>query len=132
MKKTSSQVPTLKNIATEASSNIDKASLFSEVFSKNLNNTIPPLSESDRQCFIADPSSLPPEDILRTKQEIFNLLNALETNKASGPDGISGKMLKGTAISIAPFLTELFNLSITSGRIPSKWKLSSVVPIPKS
>ena len=41
-------------------------------------------------------------------------------------------MLKGTAISIAPVLTELFNLSLTCGRIPSKWKLSSVVPIPKS
>ena len=106
--------------------------LLNEVFSKHVNDTIPPLSESDRQCFIADPSSLPPEDILCTEQEIFNLLNALDTNKASGPDGISGKMLKGTAISITPILTELFNLSITSGKIPSKWKLSSVVPIPKS
>ena len=41
-------------------------------------------------------------------------------------------MLKGTAISIAPILTELFNLSITSRKVPSKWKISSVVPIPKS
>ena len=132
LKKTSSQIPTLKIGATEASSNIDKASLLNEMFSKNFNDALPPLSELDRQCFLADPSSPPPEDILCTEQEIFNLLIALDTNKASGPDGISGKMLKGTAISITPVLTELFNLSLTSGRIPSKWKLSSVVPIPKS
>ena len=41
-------------------------------------------------------------------------------------------MLKGTVISIAPVQTELLNLSITSERIPSKWKLSSAVPIQKS
>jgi len=35
LKKTSSQVPTLKNGATEASSNADKASLLNEIFSKN-------------------------------------------------------------------------------------------------
>ena len=29
-------------------------------------------SELDRQCFLADPSSPPPEDILCTEQEIFN------------------------------------------------------------
>ena len=132
LKKTSSQVPTLKNGATEASSNTDKASLLNEIFSKNFNDALPPLSELDCQCFLADPSSPPPEDILCTEQEIFNLLIALDTNKASGPDRISGKMLKGTAVSIAPVLTELFNLSLTCGIIPSKWKLSSVVPIPKS
>ena len=72
------------------------------------------------------------EGLLCTEQEIFNLINGLDTNKASGPDGISVRMLKGTAISIAPILTELFNLSITSGKVPSKWKISSAVSIPKS
>ena len=100
MKKTSTQVPTLKNGTREASSNMDKASLLNKVFSQNFNNTIPPLSELDCQCFIADPSSPLSADILCTEQEIFNLINGLDTNKASGPDGISVRMLKGTAISI--------------------------------
>jgi len=30
----------------------------------------------------------------------FNRLNALDTSKASGPDGISAKMLKGTACTL--------------------------------
>ena len=40
-------------------------------------------------------------------------------------------MLKSTAHSIAPALTKLFNKSVSSGRFPSTWKLSAVVPIPK-
>ena len=40
-------------------------------------------------------------------------------------------MLKSTAYSIAPRITNLFNKSIMSGRLPSVWKLSSVVPVPK-
>ena len=43
-------------------------------------------------------------------------------------DGISAKMLKGTALNATPVLTQL---SIQSGKFPEKWKLSSVVPIPK-
>ena len=41
-------------------------------------------------------------------------------------------MLKATAASIAPSLTVLFNLSISSCSVPNSWKLSTVVPIPKT
>ena len=40
-------------------------------------------------------------------------------------------MLKSTVYSIAPQITKLFNKSIMSGKLPSSWKLSSVVPVPK-
>ena len=40
-------------------------------------------------------------------------------------------MLKKTASSIYPVLTNLFNQSIHSGQVPIAWKCSSVVPIPK-
>ena len=106
--------------------------MLSEVFSKNFNSDLPPLSESDCQQFTVDPSSPTPESILCTQQFVSNLLNGLDTSKASGPDGISGYMLKGTAQSIASSLTMLFNMSIRSGRVPKMWKVSSVVPIPKT
>ena len=41
-------------------------------------------------------------------------------------------MLKATAYSIAPSITKLFNLSIQLGCFPQIWKVSNVVPIPKS
>ncbi len=57
------------------------------------------------------------------------MLCSLDTCKASGPDCISGTMLKSIARSIAPVLTRLFNLS---GVVPDAWKTATVVPIPKS
>ena len=63
---------------------------------------------------------------------IIRLLQNIDVSKSSGPHRISGRMLKGTAHSIAPSITKLFNISITLGCLPQTWKLSSVVPIPKS
>ena len=60
------------------------------------------------------------------------LLSSVDASKANGPDEISAKMLKCTASCVAPSITQLFNLSLTTGKIPSEWKRSLVVPIPKS
>ena len=38
----------------------------------------------------------------------MELLCALDTSKANGPDNISAKMLKSTTVSIASVLTKLF------------------------
>ena len=79
-----------------------------------------------------EPSNLEPIDnLLFTEDEVYEMIISLDTSKAKGSDGISGRMLKGTAHSITPVLTHLFNMSIESGIFPDKWKLSSVVPIPK-
>ena len=40
-------------------------------------------------------------------------------------------MLKYTVYSIAPAVTMLFNLSLKLGRVPSAWKSSRIIPIPK-
>jgi len=111
---------------------IEKASLINDVFSENFNSTIPPLSPADLHNFQAETTSSLPDHILCTEEEVVNLVSELDTGKASGPDGISGRMLKGTIQSISPFLTDLFNLSISTGKFPQKWKISSVVPIPKT
>ena len=62
---------------------------------------------------------------------MYQLLTALDTQKASGADGISAKMLKATAQSITPSLTMLFNKSIIRGEVPQKWNITSVVSISK-
>ena len=43
----------------------------------------------------------------------------------------TGGMLKGTTTFLTVILTKLFRLLIKPGKIPQKWKISSVVPIPK-
>ena len=40
--------------------------------------------------------------------------------------------LRYTAASITTAITKLFNMSITTGKLPSEWKTAQIVPIPKS
>ena len=65
--------------------------------------TVPALANSDHYGLqIIFPYTLP-KDI------------TLDISKSSGPDNITPRMLKSTANSIAPSLTNLFNLSLTTG-----------------
>ncbi|KAK1798185.1 hypothetical protein P4O66_000677 [Electrophorus voltai] len=51
--------------------------------------------------------------------------------KAVGPDGICGRVLKACTDQLAPVFTDIFNLSLTLGIVPSSFKRSTIVPIPK-
>ena len=74
----------------------------------------------------------PADHLLCTTQQIVQLIKGLDVSKANSPDGIFARMLKSTCESIAPSLTNLFNLSIAKGHFPKLWKEARVVPIPKS
>ena len=73
-----------------------------------------------------------PQELLCATEEVEHFLLTLGKSKAMGPDGVSATVLKCTATSIASFVTRLFNLSIQSGKVPTEWKQSLVVPTPKS
>ena len=60
---------------------------------------------------------------------IRSFLKKLDANKAPGPDGIHGKILKNCATSIAYPLYLIFNKSFQTGYIPNDWKLANVVPV---
>ena len=62
---------------------------------------------------------------------IRRLLLNLNVNKAQGPDGIHGKILKNCAVNIAYPLSLLFKLSYSTSSIPDEWKLAHVVPVHK-
>ena len=62
---------------------------------------------------------------------VHNILKSLDANKAFGPDGISGKILKNCAFSLSYPLSILFNLSYNMGQIPQEWKLANIVPVHK-
>ncbi len=64
-------------------------------------------------------------------REIRTLLKNINANKAAGPDGIHGRILKQCAASIAYPLSKIFELSYNSGMIPKEWKLANVVPVYK-
>ncbi|KAK1792165.1 hypothetical protein P4O66_012059, partial [Electrophorus voltai] len=52
--------------------------------------------------------------------------------KAAGPDGICGRVLKACADQLSPVFTDIFNLSLTLGIVPSGFKRSTIVPSRKN
>ena len=97
---------------------------FATCFNKSCN----PLNV-DQQPLVTTPF---PEELLCNEEEVEELLSSVDVSKASGPDDISAKMLKNTAPCIGSSITKLFNQFLTAGKIPSQWKESIVIPIPKS
>ena len=61
----------------------------------------------------------------------MNLLKNINAKKANGPDGLSSWVLKEAAEEVAPFLTFIFNQSMSTGKVPSDWKNANVTPILK-
>ena len=101
--------------------------MLSDFFSTCFNTELSPPSSYNHML-----DSTIPEDLLCTDEDTFFLLSSLDSFKATGPDGISACMLRSTADSITPSVTELLNLSLCSGHVPMVWKRSFVVPIPES
>ena len=60
---------------------------------------------------------------------MFKLLTSLKISKSPGPDGINPKILKESARELAYPFKLLFDVSMKSGKIPSKWKIAEVRPI---
>jgi hypothetical protein len=70
-------------------------------------------------------------DLILTTQQVCSSIKCLRNN-ISGPDQISSKIITICADEVAPSLTNLFNLSLSSGEVPNEWKLANVIPVHKS
>ena len=60
---------------------------------------------------------------------VLKELAELEVTEASGPDGITARLLKDVAPVIAKPITYLVNLTISTGLIPAEWKDARVTSI---
>ncbi|XP_048583964.1 uncharacterized protein LOC125563139 [Nematostella vectensis] len=70
-------------------------------------------------------------NIVLSTQEVLQELQALNVNKAMGPDLIPARLLVECADAIAEPVYSLFNLSLASGDIFSEWKDANLTPIYK-
>lgn len=68
-------------------------------------------------------------DIELTISEVAAVLRNLDPNKACGPDGIPSRLLSAVADEIAPSLCKLFNMSLSLGMVPVKWKFANITPV---
>ena len=77
---------------------------------------------------ISDIFEIPPI----SKEKVIRYLSFIDISKATGNDSIGPKILRISAPFIAESITHLCNLSIHSGKVPSKWKEAKVKPLFKS
>ena len=102
-----------------------KANLFNDYFCEQFSQS------SNYDIHIEYPSNDSFKDFKINFRTVRSILKSLNANKSFGPDGISGKILKKCAFSLAYPLSLLFNLSYNCGQIPQEWKLANVVPVHK-
>ena len=62
---------------------------------------------------------------------VFKLLPNLNSNKASGPEGIPAWILKENAGILASPVSKILDLSYKEARLPSIWKHANIIPILK-
>lgn len=65
------------------------------------------------------------------EHEVRKVLRMVNPRKAAGPDGITGKVLKGCADQLARVFTKIFNKSLHQSIVPPCLKSSTIVPLPK-
>ena len=65
------------------------------------------------------------------KNEISLIISSLDSHKSSGPNSIPVKILKLLKNDISQQLSDIFNMSFSTGQFPSVLKIAKVIPIHK-
>ena len=85
---------------------------------------------SDLICSTAAARPSPPLHIF-TADQVRGELRKLHTRKAAGSDKVCPRLLKSCAAELGAPLQHIFNLSLRLGRVPTLWKTSCLIPVPK-
>ena len=101
----------------------EMAELFADSF-VSVYTTINPVSPSPHQMF----DGLIPE-LNITINDVITAIKLLDSNSSMGPDGLHPLLLKSCMNMLAYPLFLIFRASYATGRLPSIWKKSSVIPI---
>ena len=70
-------------------------------------------------------------EIHKTENEIIDVIQILDPNRATGPDKISNKMLKISAEKIAKPLLIIFNKSLQQSKYPSNGRVLMLLQFSK-
>ena len=69
------------------------------------------------------------KDIEVSEEDILMAVQNLADKLSYTPDSIPSYFLKRIVCAILPFLTHLFNISLSFATVPSQWKSAIVIPI---
>ncbi|KAI3363082.1 hypothetical protein L3Q82_011534 [Scortum barcoo] len=98
---------------------MERANELNDFFNRHHNTTTPPSSPTSTQ------------SPLITTYQVRGQLRKLRPRKAAGPDKVCPRLLKTCAAELGEPLQRIFNLSLQIGRVPTLWKTSRIVPVPK-
>ncbi|KAK1792886.1 hypothetical protein P4O66_001617 [Electrophorus voltai] len=110
--------------ATPSSANANSANANST----SANNTTGAIGTANSVC--AEPT-IEQRPLIITESDVRRVFKRVNTRKAVGPDGIYGRVLKACADQLALVFTNILNLSLMLGIVPSSFKRSTIVPVPK-
>ncbi len=66
------------------------------------------------------------------EDEVRRELRRVNIRKAAGPDGITGRVLRSCADQLAGLFTSIFNESLATSVVPTSFKKSVIIPVPKN
>ncbi len=67
-----------------------------------------------------------------SEDEVRRELRRVNVRKAAGPDGITGCVLRSCADQLAGLFTSIFNESLATSVVPTSFKKSVIIPVPKN
>lgn len=70
-----------------------------------------------------------PADIEVTATGLTRLLSNIDASKPSGPDGVTGILIKTFANITVKAFTAILNYSLQTATLPKLWKIARVKPI---
>ena len=74
---------------------------------------------------------IPIGEITIDPKGVLKLLNSLKIHKASGPDGLSARVLKECSSEISPMLSLIYNESLAQGTVPDDCRQANVALVYK-
>ena len=114
-----SAIPPIESEGIIHTDDFEKANLFNNYFQGQtvLDDSNAVLPELPEPSYLTSLSS-----IAFDPQEVEEILRTLKTDKASGPDGLSNRILKELSHELSSPLCSLFNKSLSLGKFPSPYK----------
>jgi hypothetical protein len=69
--------------------------------------------------------------IIMSDDDVVKALNTAKPGKASGPDKVCARVVKNCRYELVKPMRYLFQASLDNCEVPSMWKTSEIVPVPK-
>ena len=95
-------------------------SYYHSVFTRDGKSAPPAFHKGTQECIT---------DVGFMVETVKERLLEMNPNKAAGPDGVEGRLMKECADELAPVLHQIYQKSLDEAEVPGLWKEAEIVPI---